>query len=58
MTKDTSEPNGCETTVQALDQFRDRGVFEISQSEATALANGAVEELKAMETATVDSQGE
>ena len=45
-------------TVQALDQFRDRGVFELSETEATALANGAVEELKAMEAATVDAQGE
>ena len=45
-------------TVQALDQFRERGVFELSESAATALANGEVEELKAMETAAVDSQGE
>lgn len=46
------------TTVLALDQFRDRGVFEISESEATAFAAGAVEELNAMESAIVDSQGE
>ena len=46
------------TTVQVLDQFRDRGVFEVSESEATALANGAAEELKAKKTAIVDSEGE
>ena len=46
------------TTVQILDQFRDRGVFVVSEADATALANGAVEELKAMETAAIDAQGE
>lgn len=46
------------TAVQLLDQFRDRGVFEVSEPDAIALANGAVEELKAMESAAVDSQGE
>ena len=46
------------TTVQLLDQFRDSGVFAVSESEAMSLATGAVEELKAMEAASVDSEGE
>jgi hypothetical protein len=46
------------TTVRLLDQFRDSGVFALSESQAMTLASGAVEELKAMETAVVDSEGE
>jgi hypothetical protein len=46
------------TTVQLLDQFRDSGVFALSESDALTLASGAVEELKAMEAAAVDSEGE
>ncbi len=46
------------TAVQLLDQFRDSGVFELSESDALTLASGAVEEMKAMETAAVDSEGE
>lgn len=46
------------TTVQLLDQFRDGGVFALSESDALTLASGAVEELKAMEAAVVDSEGE
>lgn len=46
------------TTVQLLDKFRDSGVFDLSESDALTLASGAVEEMKAMETAAVDSEGE
>ncbi len=46
------------TTVKALDEFRNRGAFELSESDAASIANGAVEELRAMETATVESMGE
>ncbi len=46
------------TAVQLLYQFRDSGVFELSESDALTLASGAVEEMKAMETAAVDSEGE
>ncbi len=46
------------TTVQLLDQFRDSGVFAVTEAEAMTLATGAVEELKAMEAASVDSEGE
>ena len=46
------------TTVQLLDQFRDSGVFAVSESDAMRLASGAVEELEAMEKAVVESEGE
>lgn len=46
------------TTVQLLDKFRDSGVFALSESNAMKMATEAVEELKATEAASVDSEGE